>query len=159
LNTQYAKFLCTLGSNGAPVLSEYNRLVKSAALVGVAFTIALVLMGCNRGLESKEAVRQAILDHLSQRGTLNLSSMQVDVVSVAFRENEADVAVSFRPKGAGGSPGMTMNYTLQRQGNRWTVKGRSDGGASPHGAGGQMPEGMPSGHPSIGGGQPPETKK
>ncbi len=133
--------------------------MKSFALAGVACSIALVLGGCNRGLENKEAVRQAVLDHLSQRGTLNLSSMQVDVVSVAFRQNEADVAVSFRPKGAAGAPGMTMNYTLQRQGNRWTVKGRSDSGASSHGAAGQMPEGMPSGHPPMGGSQPPVTKK
>ena len=133
--------------------------MKSAALAVVAFSIALALVGCNRGLESKEAVRQAVIDHLSQRGNLNLNSMQVDVVSVVFRENEADVAVSFRPKGAEGGTGMPMNYTLQRQGNRWTVKGRSESGASPHGAAGQMPEGMPPGHPPVPGVQPPETKK
>jgi len=133
--------------------------VKSTVLGVVVFSIALALGGCSRGLENKEAVRQAVIDHLSQRGTLNLNSMQVDVVSVSFRQNEADVAVSFRPKGAAGAPGMTMNYTLQRQGNRWTVKGRSDSGASSHGASGQMPEGMPMDHPSMGGVLPPETKK
>lgn len=121
--------------------------------------MTLALGGCNRGLESKEAVRQAVLDHLAQRGNLNLNSMQIEVVSVAFRQNEADAAVSFRAKGDQGGPGMTMNYTLERQGNRWTVKGRADGGSTPHGAAGEMPEGMPSGHPPVGGGQPPETKK
>ncbi|HSW50607.1 MAG TPA: hypothetical protein VLH09_10550 [Bryobacteraceae bacterium] len=133
--------------------------MKTAVLAVVALSVLLALGGCNRGLESREAVRQAVLDHLSQRGNLNLSSMQVDVVSVAFRENEADVAVSFRAKGAESGSGMTMNYTLQRQGNRWTVKGRSDSGSAPHGAAGQMPGEMPSGHPPVGGGQPPETKK
>ena len=133
--------------------------MKSVALAVVAGLSALVLGGCNRGLESKEAVRQAILDHLSKRGTLNLSSMQVDIVSVSFRQNEADATVSFRPKGSEGGPGMTMNYTLEKQGNHWAVKGRADSGASAHGAGGMMPEGMPPGHPQVGGAQPAEPKK
>ncbi len=128
-------------------------------LAVVSLSLALALGGCNRGLESKEAVRQAVLDHLSQRGNLNLNSMQIDVVSVAFRENEADAAVSFRAKGDQSGPGMTMNYTLERQGNRWTVKGRADGGSTAHGAAGEMREGMPSGHPPVGGAPAPETKK
>ncbi len=120
--------------------------------------------GCNRGSESKEAIRQAVVDYLSQRGSLNLNSMQIDVVSVSFRQNEADAAVSYRPKGSN-EGGMTMNYTLQRQGNRWVVKGRSDSGSSSHGAtGGQMPGNMPPGsmppgHPSVGEPKPPEAKK
>jgi hypothetical protein len=133
--------------------------VKPVALALVAALFALVMGGCNRGLESTEAVRQAILDHLSKRGTVNLNSMQVDVVSVSFRQNEADAVVSFRPKGSEGGPGMTMNYTLEKQGNHWAVKGRADSGGSPHGAGGEMPGGMPQGHPQVGGAPPPETKK
>ncbi len=143
--------------------------MKSVALASIVFSIALVLGGCNRGTESKEALRQAVVDHLSQRGSLNLNSMQIDVVSVSFRQNEADAAVSFRPKGSSDG-GMTMNYTLQRQGNRWVVKGRSDSGGSSHGGtGGQMPDNMPPGnmqpgnmppgHPSIGETKPPEAKK
>lgn len=133
--------------------------MKSVTLSVIAGLLALVLGGCNRGLENKEAVRQAILDHLSKRGTVNLNSMQVNVVSVSFRQNEADATVSFRPKGSQGGPGMTMNYTLEKQGNQWAVKGRADSAGSPHGAGGQMPGGMPSGHPPVGGAPPPETKK
>ncbi len=113
--------------------------------------LVLGLGGCNRGgAENKEAVRQAVIDYLSKRAGINVSSMQVDIVSVAFRENEADVTCSFRPKGADASaPGMNMSYTLTRQGNAWVVKGRSDSGAGSHGAGGEMPGGMPSGHPQI----------
>jgi hypothetical protein len=133
--------------------------VKSAALGVIVFSIALVFGGCNRGTESKEAIRQAVLDHLSQRGSVNLSSMQIDVVSVSFRQNEADAAVSFRPKGSEGGTGMTMNYTLQRQGNRWAVKGRTESGGSPHGAAGQMPGTMPPGHPTVDAPKPPEAKK
>jgi membrane protease subunit (stomatin/prohibitin family) len=126
-------------------------------------------------VESKEAVRQAVLDHLAKRAGINLASMQVDVVSVVFRQNEADAAVSFRAKGSTGGPAMTMNYTLVKQGNGWVVKGRADTGASPHGAAGQMPMGtagqmpmgtpgqmpmgVPPGHPQVGGQPPPETRK
>jgi hypothetical protein len=135
--------------------------VKSLAVTALTTLLALGLGGCNRGGQSKEAVRAAILDHLTKRANINVSSMQVDVVSVTFREKEADATVSFRPKGADtSSPGMTMNYTLQRQGNGWVVKGRADSGSSPHGAAGQMPQGMmPPGHPPAGVTPPPETKK
>ncbi len=132
--------------------------MKSVVLIVVAGLMALVFAGCNRGLENTEAVRQAILEHLSKRGTLNLNSMQVDVVSVSFRQTEADATVSFRLKGSQGGPGMTMNYTLVKQGNGWAVKDRADAAGSPHGAG-QMPQGMPQGHPQVGAPQPSETKK
>ena len=116
------------------------------------------MAGCNRGVESSEAVRQAIVDYLANQKGMNVGSMRVDVVAVSFRENEADATVSFRTAGAEGASGMTMHYTLQKQGNRWVVKGRTDSGASSHGAAG-MPEGMPTGHPDVGAKQPPETKK
>ena len=60
----------------------------------------MLLAGCNRGIENKEAVRQAVLDHLANHAGLNVGSMQVDVVSVSFRQNEADATVSFRAMGA-----------------------------------------------------------
>jgi len=119
-------------------------------LVGV-----LVLGACNRGLENKEAVRQAVIDHLSSRSNLNVASMQVDVTAVTFRENEADATVSFQAKGSTGG-GMTMSYKLERKGSRWVVKGKSDTGGMPHGAMGEMPGGHP---PVTGQEQQPGTKK
>ncbi len=129
---------------------------------------AVLLPGCgNRAIQSEAAVRQGVIDYLSQRSDLNLSTMQVEVTSVSFRENEADASVSFRPKGAAGDSGMTMRYTLERKGNRWVVKGRgqSQPGHAPHGMG-QPPQGgqasgmpgssaqggagLPPGHPPIG---------
>lgn len=107
-------------------------------------------------------MRQAVVDHLSARSDLNMSQMQVDVNSMVFRQNEADVTVSFRPKGGMASSGMQMRYTLERNGNRWVVKGRGTGphetmrppagqpGAAP---GGQMPPAgsqLPPGHPQFG---------
>lgn len=126
---------------------------------------AVLLPGCgNRAIQSEAAVRQGVIDYLSQRPGLSLSTMQVDVTSVSFRENEADASVSFRPKGAAGDSGMTMQYTLERKGNRWVVKGRgqSQAGHAPHGmgqslgpdrpfgSGAQGGAGLPPGHPPIG---------
>jgi hypothetical protein len=131
--------------------------VKSPVFAVLVGCIVSFLAGCNKGAEqSPEAVRTAVLDYLAQRGTINLASMQVDVVSVSFREKEADATVSFRPKGADASgAGMTMQYTLEKQGGRWVVKGRP-AGAGAHG--GQAPQGMPDGHPPVAG-TPPESKK
>jgi hypothetical protein len=125
---------------------------------------ALVPLGaCSRGIQSEAAVRQGVIDYLSSRADLNISSMQVDVTSVAFRENEADATVSFRPKGSGAESGMQMRYTLEKKGSRWVVKGKGSGagaghGMSPNPAGSQMPPGHPpmtGGAPMSGGVQPP----
>jgi hypothetical protein len=115
----------------------------------------LALAGCNRGIDNKEAVRQGVIDYLSARSNLNIASMDVDVTSVSFRQNEADATVSFSPKGGGAvNQGMTMRYTLEKKGNRWVVKSRADSGQDPHG--GAMPEGMPApGAPPAGGSELP----
>lgn len=137
---------------------SYNRSVKIH--LSLVAAVVLLLSGCNRGIESKEAVRQAVIDYLSKQSNLNVSSMQVDVTSVSFREGEADATVAFRAKGAGGGSGMTMNYTLARQGNRWVVKGKSQAGGSPHGMmGGSQSGQMPAGHPPVGGQEPSGTAK
>ncbi len=94
-------------------------------------------------------MRQGVIDYLSQRQDLNMSQMDVDVSSVSFRANEADATVSIRPKGSGAGQGMQVRYTLERQGNRWVVKGKGQSG----GHGSQMPGApreMPPGHPPTG---------
>jgi hypothetical protein len=132
--------------------SRYNRIVKTS--VGAVLAAALFLSGCGRAVDSKEAVRQGVLDHLSTRAGLDLKSMQVDVVSVSFRQNEADAVVSFQPKGSPGpSAGMQMQYTLEKKGGRWVVKVKRESGMSPHGGGAPGPA-MPPGHPP-GGAMPP----
>jgi hypothetical protein len=116
-----------------------------------------MLLGCgSRDIQNESAVRQGVMDYLSQRSDLNLKSMQVDVTSVSFRQDQADATVSFRPRGAA-SGEMQMRYTLERQGSRWVVrgKGRAGAGQSPHG---QMPAGgMPGGMPSAAAGTAPAT--
>jgi hypothetical protein len=96
-------------------------------------------------------VRQGILDHLASRPDLDLKGIQVEIASVAIRENEADAVVSFRPR-RGQGEAFQMRYTLERKGGRWVVKSKGQAGGMPHGAG----MGLPPGHPDIGGARPGE---
>jgi hypothetical protein len=140
---------------------RYNRIVKVSALP----VLLLCLVGCNKGtIDTKEAVRQGVIDYLAGRQNLNVSSMNVQVSSVTFKENEAEAMVSFAPKGGGGGQPVSIPYTLERKGSRWVVKQRPGGqnphggamppGENPHGAmppaGGEAPAGgMPPGHPTV----------
>lgn len=148
----------------------YNRIVRfHIAVLGVA---ALLACGCNKthNIQNQEAVRKGVMDYLSKRSSIDIKSMQIDIASVNFRENEADAVVSFRPKGSTDpASGMQMAYTLERKGDQWVVKGRggSKGGMNPHGgdmSGGGMPGGgmsgqMPPTHPPMTEGAPGGTKK
>jgi hypothetical protein len=126
-----------------------------------AVAAALLACGCARDINSKDAVRQGVIDYLNKRREqtgLDMKLMNVDVSNVTFQKNEATATVSFQPK-SGGAQGMSMNYVLERNGNQWVVKGRKESGVNPHGAQGMPgqampPAGMPSGamppnHPSI----------
>lgn len=128
--------------------------MKTATLL-LALALAF-LAGCTKNIQTNEAVRQGIIKHLSQNTGLNLASMDIEVTSVTFRDNEADAVVGFKPKGAGAMSGMSMRYTLERKGNEWVVKKKMDSGMG-HGLmpseGAARPEegGLPAGHPPIGG--------
>jgi len=106
---------------------------------------ALLLAGCNRAPESKDAVRAAVVDHISKNTGLDVNSMTIDVGDVKFQGNQATAAVSFRPK-TSPDAGMTMNYTLDRQGNKWVVAKRAD--SSGHGAAAPGAD-LPKGHPPV----------
>jgi hypothetical protein len=98
------------------------------------------------------------MDHLSSRAGLDISSMDVEVTSVTLNGDEAEASVSFRAKGSDDpEASMQMQYTLEKKGSRWVVKGKAGAADdSPHGGGmenphGEMPpsEGMPPGHPPV----------
>ena len=135
-----------------PPAAERPRagIIKNVKLVAL-LVAALALAGCNRGVESKEAVRQAVIDYLAARTNLNMGSMNVAVTSVSFKGDQADAMVTFAPKGAGGAAqGMSMRYTLERKGKRWVVKGRADSGGHGGGMGGAMgTPAMPPNHPPM----------
>ena len=47
--------------------------------------------GCSRpGIETKEAERAGIIEHLTTRAGLDVKQMDVDVSNVSFRQGEAD---------------------------------------------------------------------
>ncbi len=111
---------------------------------------AFLLGSCSRGVQNEAAVRQGVIDYLSQRSDLNVSQLDVTVSSISFRQNEADATVSIRPKGTPAAQGMEIRYTLERQGNRWVVKGKGKGQEA-HSAVQPAPGQLPPGHPSVGG--------
>lgn len=110
----------------------------------LVFPLALaVLAGCSKNIQTNDAVKLGVVNHLSQNKGLQISSMDVEVTTVTFKDNLAEATVSFKPKGAAASTGMQMHYTLEKKGDAWVVQKKADSGA--HGAGaptGAMPEGM-----------------
>jgi hypothetical protein len=128
--------------------ARYNRVVKKLGLIAAA----LLLASCSRDIQNTEAVRQGVVNYLRTRTGqtgLDVNQMQIDVVSVSFQKDQAYATMSFRPKSGG--EGMQLNYTLERKGNQWVVKGRTESGANPHGAGGlpSLAPQLPPGHPTI----------
>lgn len=126
-----------------PQLHGYNRNVKLC----VTLCLALLLLGCHKNIENKEAVRQGVLDHLAKR--TDLSAMDVRVDAVSFHGNDAEATVYIQAKS--GPPGlnaggMQMKYNLERKDDKWVVKTRP-GSSSPHGGanGMQMPMPLPPG--------------
>ncbi len=161
--------MCLSEGGGHPLkgrakLEGYNRIVKLTYAVLFA---ALFVCGCSRNINNKDAVRQGVVDYLDQRKAstgLDMSRMNVEVSDVKFQKDEATATVSFIPKDTK-TGGMSMNYALERKGDKWVVKGRKESGANPHGGQG-MPGGMPEsmGAPAMPGagaemppGHPPTT--
>jgi hypothetical protein len=129
-------------------------------IAGVTPKLVIVLLfscfviACNKAPESRDAVRQGILDHLSKNTGLDLKSIDVDVNNVSFQGEKATAAVSFKPKSSP-EAGMSMNYTLERQGAKWIVQ--KTAGSGGHGGAMSSPEstappagGLPAGHPPVG---------
>jgi len=120
--------------------------------LSTAFVI-LALTACHRA-PSNDAVRQAVIDRLSQGG-FPLSTMEVQVTALETKGTEADATVSISLKDAKDAPPMMVKYHLQQQGSKWVVMSRQDsgaghgamapgassapGGTNPHGGAGAMP--------------------
>jgi hypothetical protein len=136
------------GERACPTL--YNLGVRIVSIVLALLSLA----ACNRGTQSKEAVRQAVIERLGAHG-LNVSGMNVDVTSVQFNGSQADAVVSITPKGGPSGNGMSMGYHLEQQNGKWTVTGTKDTGGTPHGAGAAAPGVMPGGENPHGGAMAP----
>jgi ketosteroid isomerase-like protein len=122
--------------------------------MNAAVSAVLLASGCGRDIKNKDAVRQGVIDYLNQRKAetgLDVQDMNVDVSNVTFQNKEANATVAFQSKGTA-SAGMSMNYVLERKGDKWVVKGRKESGFNPHGAQGlpgssPAPNALPPGHP------------
>ncbi len=125
----------------------------------VVLLFSIWLAACNRAPENKDAVRQGIIEHLSKNTGLDLKAMDVDVNNVNFQGDKATATVSFKPKQSPDA-GMSMNYSLERQGTKWIVQKAA--GSSGHGGAGTAPMteptpgapaagDLPAGHPPVSG--------
>ena len=113
--------------------------------------LILCLAACQHGIQSNEAVRQGVIDHLT-KANINPVNVDVTVSSVQFNGNKASAQVSVTAKGVTGGMPMSFKYLLEQQDKKWVVTGRDTSGdahgkeaapgANPHG-GGAMPDAMP----------------
>ena len=125
--------------------------MKSLTVIAL---LCCVLTGCNRANQNKEAIRQGVIDYVATK--VNVSAMDVDVTSIAFKGDQADATVAFRAKGAAAGSGLEMRYTLEQKSGKWVVKDKAEAGGSPHGAA-AAPGGdsaLPPGHPSVDSAEP-----
>jgi len=111
----------------------------------------LITISCSKDIQNTDAVKQGVSDYLKEtqaKTGLNLDAMQIEVRSVSFQRDEARANVYITPKGIP-TGGMQLTYVLVRKGSKWVVRGRSESGANPHGAGGDMQQELPPGHPQT----------
>ena len=140
------------------VRTRYNRGVKFLAIALVAVGLA----ACSKNVQTKDAIRDAVVEYLNakqEQTGLDMSAMTVEVANVSFQADRAIASVVFNLKAGPGS--MRMTYTLERQGNKWVVRDTKAGG-SPEtpalppdhpavgGGGGSSSGELPSGHPPVG---------
>lgn len=131
------------------------------ALPVLLLTSIVWLAGCQKNIQTNEAVRDGVIKHLSQNKNLSIGSMDVEVSGVTFKENEAEATVTFKPKGGDAASGMSMRYSLEKKGSEWVVKKKADSGAG-HGTampGAPQGTGMPPDHPPMGSGAAPGAKQ
>ncbi|MGD0497663.1 MAG: hypothetical protein ABSC23_04420 [Bryobacteraceae bacterium] len=117
-------------------------------------SLVLCLAACNRGIQTKDAVRQGVVEYLQSR-QMNMGSMEVSVASVQFNGNRADATIAFAPKGGDPAQGMSIQYQLEQRGGKWVVVGRKDTGGAPHA--GAM-SGAGAGNPAGGAAPAPEAQ-
>lgn len=113
-----------------------NRWVWTFAVISlVAFAT-----GCSRRSNDQDAIRASIEQRLNGRSDLKMNAMVHDFKQISVNGDQATAQVEFRLKEGGGS--MLINYSLQRQGGKWTVVNSVPVG---HPGMGQMPSGSSQG--------------
>jgi hypothetical protein len=118
--------------------------MKRAVLYFTLFAVVVFFGGCKKQESDSDGIRAGINQHLTSLNTLNLSSMDMNIMNVSIQGNQAQAQVEFRPKtGAPQGAGMQVAYSLAKQDGRWVVQNSQPaGGAIEHpapGAPGQNP--------------------
>jgi hypothetical protein len=114
---------------------------------------ALAGLGCSQAQPSNDRtqVQAAIVERLSERGDLDMNSMEVVVESLDIQGDKAVADTTFRASGSDQTM-MRMRYNLERSGGGWRVLDAAAGGhGSPTGGeqGGPGSQTMPPGHPTV----------
>jgi hypothetical protein len=105
--------------------------VKIGICAGALILALGFVAGCSKAPNDKEAIRAAILKHLTDQGGLNMAAMDMEVKQVAIKGDDAEAQVEFRVKQGGGS--MQVAYKLQRVQGAWVVgHGQPAGGQIAH---------------------------
>lgn len=136
--------------------------------LSILFLAALILTGCAKDIENKDAVRAAIEKRVVRTG-FDLQTMAVNVSRVEFHGNKAEATASFIPKGGSPSGAVSFNYNLERQKDEWVVTSLQQGSMAGHAGGAGLPASpgtpgagrpsgvpvdpsrpLPPGHPSVG---------
>jgi hypothetical protein len=127
--------------------------VKFTTLLTAAVLAAALLAGCSKNIDTPEAVKQGVIKDIAKK--VDVGNMDVTVESVSFRGKEATAMIAFKPRGGDPKQAITMNYTMEKQGDEWHVKGRDmqRHQAVQPGAGAPGGQQLPPGHPSTSTGQ------
>jgi hypothetical protein len=121
--------------------------------------LTLAIAACRRSIETKEQVRNDLMEYFSSKVGLDMKTLDVDVTKVDFEHHEAHATVSFHQKDDPSvNRGMVMQYTLTPKEGHWVVKSRADSQGRGFGntsADQELPAGhppvqdLPPGHPSV----------
>ena len=80
---------------------------------------AFGMAGCGRDAGDKEAIRNAINNHLASRGNLNTGAFDTEIQKVDIQGDQAKGDVAFHVKGGPGM--MQLTYNLKKNGTTWSV--------------------------------------
>lgn len=110
---------------GTDIIQEAMRPIprRLSLILPLVATVMLTLGGCQKAdINNNDAVRDAVVRHLSARGDLGLGDLDIQVASAQFEGDTCRAEVQIVPKGQPAEAGMTMSYTLERGGDAWKVK-------------------------------------
>ncbi|HMI52144.1 MAG TPA: hypothetical protein VK525_11565 [Candidatus Saccharimonadales bacterium] len=121
------------------------RFLSFLALIGF---LSVQVASCRKQTNQNDAIRAAIVKHLSTVNGLNLDAMDMNIANVAITGEKARAQVEFHLKGNPSSDAsMKISYDLEKRGAMWVVVRKPvPDGSRDNPAPGTAP---PAVHPSI----------